>query len=75
VVGLQRGESDMLIAYLRSLLDNPNLQVRWRWRPFDFAIWDQASTNHRALSDHYPQHRKMRRCTIEGGRPFHRQAA
>jgi taurine dioxygenase len=30
------------------------------------AIWDELSTNHRALSDHYPQHRKMRRCTVDG---------
>jgi taurine dioxygenase len=76
IVGLTREESDALIRHLRTLLDDPNIQVRWRWRAFDLAIWDQASTNHRALSDHYPQHRKMRRCTIEGGRPFHhRQAA
>jgi taurine dioxygenase len=75
VVGLTKAESDALIAHLRSLLEDPNIQLRWRWKPFDFAIWDQASTNHRALSDHFPQHRKMRRCTIEGGRPFYRAAA
>jgi len=75
VVGLTREESDMLLRHLRTLLDDPNIQVRWHWRPYDFAIWDQASTNHRALSDHHPQHRRMRRCTIEGGRPFHRSAA
>lgn len=74
IVGLTRDESDALIRHLRTLLDDPNIQIRWRWQPYDFAIWDQASTNHRALSDHYPQHRKMRRCTIEGGRPFHRPA-
>jgi taurine dioxygenase len=75
IVGLTREESDALIRHFRTLLDDPNIQVRWHWRAYDFAIWDQASTNHRALSDHGLQHRKMRRCTIEGGRPFHRQAA
>lgn len=72
IVGLNSTENDMLLHYLNSLLDNPNLQVRWTWREGDFAIWDEASTNHRALSDHYPQDRKMRRCTVDGGRPFYR---
>lgn len=72
VVGMNRAESDVLLGYLNGLIDNPNLQVRWNWRPYDLAVWDEASTNHRALSDHYPQHRKMRRCTIDGDRPFFR---
>ena len=74
IVGLTPAESDVLLGYLNSLLDNPNLQVRWTWREGDFAIWDEASTNHRALSDHYPQDRMMRRCTVDGERPFYRPA-
>jgi len=72
IVGMSRAESDLLLGYLKSRIEDPNLQVRWRWRPFDVAIWDEASTNHRALSDHYPQLRRVRRCTIEGERPFYR---
>jgi len=72
IVGMHRDESDALLGYLNSLIDDPNLQVRWHWRAFDLVVWDEASTNHRALSDHYPQHRKMRRCTIDGDRPFFR---
>jgi taurine dioxygenase len=72
VVGMHRDESDALLGYLQSLIENPNLQVRWHWRAFDLAVWDEASTNHRALSDHFPQHRMMRRCTIDGDRPFFR---
>ena len=70
IVGMHRDESDALLGYLNSLIDDPNLQVRWHWQAFDLAVWDEASTNHRALSDHYPQHRMMRRCTIDGDRPF-----
>jgi taurine dioxygenase len=33
------------------------------------AIWDEANTNHRALSDHYPQHRVMHRTTAGCARP------
>ena len=70
IVGMHRVESDLLLGYLRGLIDDPNNQVRWQWQHGDVAIWDEASTNHRALSDHYPQHRRMRRCTVDGDRPF-----
>jgi taurine dioxygenase len=70
VVGMHRDESDALLGYLGRHLENPNFCVRWRWTEGDLAIWDEASTNHRALSDHYPAHRVMRRCTVEGGRPY-----
>jgi taurine dioxygenase len=75
VVGLTPGESEVLIAYLRSLLDDPNLQVRWRWRAGDFVVWDQTSTNHRALADHHPQPRRMRHCAVAGERPYFSRAA
>lgn len=70
--GVTRSESDTLIRHLNAMMDDANFQVRWTWREGDFVIWDEASTNHRALSDHYPQEREMRRCTIDGERPFHR---
>jgi taurine dioxygenase len=70
IVGMHRDESDMLLGFLSRHIENPNFQVRWHWREHDVAMWDEASTNHRALSDHYPQHRMMRRCTIDGDRPF-----
>jgi len=66
IVDMHPAESDWLLAWLSSRVDDPNLQIRWRWREGDVAIWDECSTNHRALSDHYPQHRRMRRCTIDG---------
>lgn len=75
IVGMHRTESDALLGYLRGLVDDPNNQVRWTWRPGDVAVWDEVCTNHRALSDHYPQHRRMRRCTVDGERPFFDPAA
>jgi taurine dioxygenase len=70
IVGMHRDESDALLGFLCRHAENPNFQVRWHWHEHDLAMWDEASTNHRALSDHYPQHRMMRRCTIDGDRPF-----
>jgi taurine dioxygenase len=65
IVGMHPAESDWLLAWLGARVEDPNLQIRWSWREGDVAIWDEYSTNHRALSDHYPQHRKMRRCTVD----------
>ena len=70
IVGMHRAESDALLGYLQRHVEDPNFCVRWRWTEGDLAVWDEASTNHRALSDHYPAHRVMRRCTVDGGRPF-----
>jgi taurine dioxygenase len=69
IVGMHPDESDGLLGWLRSRIEDPNLQVRWRWQAGDVAIWDERCTNHRALSDHYPQHRRMRRCTVDGEVP------
>jgi taurine dioxygenase len=70
IVGMHREESDALLAYLQTVVENPNFCVRWHWTEGDVAVWDEASTNHRALSDHYPAHRVMRRCTVDGTRPY-----
>lgn len=63
---LDPAESRLLLDHFRHLLDDPNVAVRWRWQPNDLAIWDELATNHRALSDHHPRHRLMRRCTVDG---------
>jgi taurine dioxygenase len=68
--GMHPAESTRFLELVGRTLDDPNGQVRWRWREGDVAIWDEASTNHRALSDHYPRFRQMRRCTASGERPF-----
>jgi taurine dioxygenase len=75
IEGMHPAESGLLLGYFEDLMDDPNFQVRWHWRPYDIAIWDETSTNHRALSDHFPQYRLMRRTTVGGaGTPFYRPA-
>jgi taurine dioxygenase len=70
IAGMHQHESDALLRYLTSLLDDPNLSCRWRWSTHDVAIWDERCTNHRALADHYPQYRKVRRCLAGEGTPI-----
>jgi taurine dioxygenase len=75
LVGLPPAQSGSLLASLERYLDEPRFQVRWRWEQHDLVIWDEASTNHRALGDHYPRHRRMQRCSVEGRAPACRVAS
>ena len=65
VAELTRAESDPLKAFLAQHVDRPEFAVRWTWREGDLAIWDERCTLHRALGDHYPNRRVVRRCTVD----------
>jgi taurine dioxygenase len=70
VVGLDEADSRRVLHVLHRQIHDPEVQVRWRWAAGDVAIWDETSTCHRALTDHAPHRRTMRRCTTVGGRPI-----
>ena len=55
-----------LLAYLVSQAAIPEYQVRWRWQPGDVAMWDNRCTQHYAVMDYPPCHRKMERAGIVG---------
>ncbi len=59
-----------LLQYLISQAYIPEYQVRWRWQPFSMAIWDNRVTQHYAVMDYPPCHRKMERAGIVGTVPF-----
>lgn len=59
-----------LLAYLTSQAFIPEYQVRWRWQPGSVAFWDNRCTQHYAVMDYPPCHRKMERAGIMGDRPF-----
>jgi len=66
---LSEPESDAVLAFLSRHIDQPVFHARWRWRAGDLAVWDERSTVHRGLSDHFPRAREVRRCVIDGDRP------
>jgi taurine dioxygenase len=70
VAGMTRDESDALLGFLAARLDDPNLQCRWKWEPHDVVVWDERCTNHRAVSDHYPNYRMVRRVLAGNGTPI-----
>jgi taurine dioxygenase len=59
-----------LLRYLISQACIPEYQVRWRWKPNSIAIWDNRSTQHYAVMDYPPCHRKMERAGIIGDKPY-----
>ncbi len=59
-----------LLDYLISQAAIPEYQVRWRWKPNSVAIWDNRATQHYAVMDYGPCHRKMERAGIIGDKPF-----
>ena len=68
-VGLNGADSARLFAILQEHITKPENVVRWRWRTGDVAIWDNQSTQHRAVADFGLQRRTLRRATISGEVP------
>ena len=68
--GLRTRRAADLLQYLISQAYIPEYQVRWRWKPNSVAIWDNRSTQHYAVMDYPPCHRKMERAGIIGDVPY-----
>ena len=62
--------ASQLLQYLISQAFIPEYQVRWRWQPNSVAMWDNRSTQHYAVMDYPPCHRKMERAGIIGDATF-----
>ncbi len=62
--------ASQLLNYLISQAYVPEFQVRWRWQKNSVAIWDNRSTQHYAVMDYPPCHRKMERAGIIGDNPY-----
>lgn len=69
IVGMDREESDQLIARLVRESCTPEFQCRFQWRKNSIAFWDNRVVQHYAASDYWPQRRQMDRVTIIGERP------
>ncbi|MEE2672680.1 MAG: TauD/TfdA family dioxygenase [Myxococcota bacterium] len=70
IAGMSPEESDPILDFLRRHIDNPRFHCRWNWTLGDLAIWDERSTVHQVVNDHFPQRRTVHRCVIDGDRPF-----
>lgn len=68
IVDMDEKESDALLAELFAHIRKPEFVYRHQWRVGDFLVWDNCSTQHRAVSDYVlPLRRVMERTTLTGG--------
>jgi taurine dioxygenase len=67
--GFARKESDAILEFLYRHLETPEFQVRFHWTQGAVAFWDNRFTQHYAVSDYFPAHRRVRRATILGDKP------
>jgi taurine dioxygenase len=70
IEGLHPDESRAILDVLFEQAHVPEYQFRLRWAPNTIVLWDNASTQHYAANDYYPERRRMERTAIVGGTPF-----
>jgi alpha-ketoglutarate-dependent taurine dioxygenase len=66
LVGLEKSESDALLAHLLSQFTLPEYQVRFKWRLGSLAFWDNRATQHYGVWDFGDATRELERVTIKG---------
>lgn len=70
IVGLPQPEAEALLAYLLEHATRPKFIYRHNWRPQDLLLWDNCSTQHKAVADYeLPLRRHMERATLKGSVP------
>ncbi len=72
--GLPAEESRRLLRLVYAQAKVPEYQLRFRWRPDSFAMWDNRCTQHYGIVD-YEGRRRMERVTLAGDRPLGVDAA
>lgn len=68
--GVEPDEGAHLLGTLLDAVTSPSVQVRFRWRPGSFAMWDNRNTQHYASQDFGTHRRRVERVTLRGDRPF-----
>lgn len=69
IEGLNKNESDSILAMLYEHIATPEFHCRFRWKENSVAFWDNRCVQHRSVWDYYPQVRHGYRVTISGDKP------
>lgn len=70
IIELTPEKSKEVLSFLTSHVARPEFVVRWKWKQYDLAFWDNRLTQHFANADYLPHRRVMHRATILGDKPF-----
>jgi taurine dioxygenase len=68
-VGISLHDSKLIFELLQSHAILEENTIRWKWQAGDVAIWDNRSTQHKAINDYGDQHRVVHRVTLKGDVP------
>lgn len=71
IVGMDAVESKDLLEVLYRQASYPEYQVRFQWERNSIAFWDNRSCQHYAVSDYWPNVRRVERVTIIGDVPYY----
>jgi taurine dioxygenase len=71
IVGMDPDESAELLDVLYAQAQFPEYQVRFSWEPNSIAFWDNRACQHYAVSDYWPNVRRVERVTIVGDAPYY----
>ena len=67
IVDMPREESDPLLRTLFDHITRAEAIYRHKWRVGDLLMWDNGSTQHRAVADYVlPLRRRLQRTTVRG---------
>jgi taurine dioxygenase len=66
IKGMAEAESRNLLNQLFEQAKIPEFQYRHHWEVNTVIVWDNRSTQHYAVHDYFPHHRKMDRVTVRG---------
>jgi len=71
IVGIDPDESAELLTILYAQASFPEYQVRFTWEQNSIAFWDNRACQHYAVSDYWPNTRRVERVTIVGDTPYY----
>jgi len=69
IVGLPKAESEAILSFLYTHMEQPLFQCRFKWSPGSIAFWDNRFSLHHAVWDYFPDRRMAQRITVCGERP------
>jgi len=70
IVGMDKAESDSLLARLMEWSEKPEYTYRHEWTMGDFVIWDNTGTMHRMVPFDKASGRRLHRITLVGEEPI-----
>ena len=70
IIELAPDKGAEVLQFLTAHVARPEFRLRWTWKQYDLAFWDNRLTQHFAFADYLPYRRVMHRATILGDKPF-----